>query len=101
MDAMPSLGIIIASTRPGRIGLPVADWFIAAAREHGGFEITVLDLAEINLPFVDEPSHPRLRAYTHEHTKRWSAIVDGIDAFVQLWVHCAAKERPGLPLRIS
>jgi NAD(P)H-dependent FMN reductase len=65
MDAMPSLGIIIASTRPGRIGLPVADWFIAAAREHGGFEITVLDLAEINLPFVDEPSHPRLRAYTH------------------------------------
>jgi NAD(P)H-dependent FMN reductase len=82
MDAMPSLGIIIASTRPGRIGLPVADWFIAAAREHGGFEITVLDLAEINLPFVDEPSHPRLRAYTHEHTKRWSAIVDGIDAFV-------------------
>jgi NAD(P)H-dependent FMN reductase len=82
MDAMlPSLGIIVASTRPGRIGLPVAEWFIDAAREHGGFEIRVLDLAEINLPLVDEPNHPRLRAYTQEHTKRWSATIDGIDAF--------------------
>jgi len=42
----------------------------------------VLDLAEINLPFFDEPNHPRLRQYVHEHTKAWSARVDAADAFI-------------------
>jgi len=74
--------IIIASTRPGRVGLPVAEWFIDRARSHGGFEIDVVDLAELGLPFMDEPNHPRLRRYEHQHTKDWSARVDAADAFV-------------------
>lgn len=78
---MPKLMIVIASTRPGRVGLPVAQWFESAARDHGGFEIDVADLAEIDLPFMDEPNHPRLQQYQHEHTKRWSARVDAADAF--------------------
>jgi NAD(P)H-dependent FMN reductase len=79
---MPKLQILIASTRPGRVGPAVADWFLTRAREQGGFEIEVVDLAEINLPFMDEPNHPRLRQYTKEHTFRWSALVDSADAFV-------------------
>jgi NAD(P)H-dependent FMN reductase len=31
---------------------------------------------------MDEPDHPRLRRYTHAHTKRWSATVEASDAFV-------------------
>jgi NAD(P)H-dependent FMN reductase len=79
---MPRLSIIIGSTRPGRAGLPIADWFADRARGHGGFEIDVVDLAELNLPMLDEPNHPRLRQYTHQHTKEWSARVAGSDAFV-------------------
>lgn len=79
---MPTLQIIIASTRPGRVGLPVGRWFEAHARAHGGFEIDLVDLAELGLPFMDEPNHPRLRKYTHQHTKDWSARVDAADAFV-------------------
>ena len=79
---MPTLQIVIASTRPGRRGLPVAQWFIGRAREHAGFELDVVDLAEFRLPFMDEPSHPRLRQYIHEHTRAWSARVDAADAFV-------------------
>ena len=79
---MPRLSIIIGSTRPGRAGLPIADWFADRARGHGGFEIDVVDLAELNLPILDEPNHPRLRQYTHQHTKDWSARVAGSDAFV-------------------
>jgi NAD(P)H-dependent FMN reductase len=79
---MPRLSIIIGSTRPGRAGLPIADWFADRARQHGGFEIDVVDLAEVNLPILDEPNHPRLRQYTHQHTKDWSARVAGADAFV-------------------
>ena len=35
---MPTLQIIIASTRPGRVGLPIAQWVYERAVAHGGFE---------------------------------------------------------------
>jgi NAD(P)H-dependent FMN reductase len=82
MADRPNLMIVIASTRPGRIGLPVGEWFEARARAHGGFEVDLADLAVIDLPFMDEPKHPRLREYTHQHTRDWSARVDAADAFV-------------------
>lgn len=78
---MLKLTVIIASTRPGRAGLPIANWFVTLAK-NGPFEVQVADLAELNLPLLDEPAHPRLKQYQREHTKRWSAIVDGSDAFV-------------------
>jgi NAD(P)H-dependent FMN reductase len=79
---MPKLMIVIASTRPGRVGLPVARWFEAQALAHGGFDIQVADLAELRLPLMDEPKHPRLHTYAHSHTKSWSALVGASDAFV-------------------
>jgi NAD(P)H-dependent FMN reductase len=42
----------------------------------------VTDLAELNLPMFDEPNHPRLHQYVHQHTKDWSAVVDRSDAFI-------------------
>jgi NAD(P)H-dependent FMN reductase len=80
--AKPVLRIIIGSTRPGRVGPSVAVWIAQRATEHGGFDVHVTDLADLNLPLLDEPNHPRLRQYTHQHTKDWSAIVDGADAFI-------------------
>jgi NAD(P)H-dependent FMN reductase len=79
---MPKLHVILASTRPGRAGEPIAEWFVARAVAHGAFDVELVDLAEVDLPFMDEPNHPRLRRYTQEHTKAWSARVDAADAFV-------------------
>jgi NAD(P)H-dependent FMN reductase len=79
---MPKLTIVIASTRPGRAGLPFAEWFAGRAQAHGGFEVQTADLAKIALPLLDEPNHPRLRQYTQQHTKDWSATVQASDAFV-------------------
>lgn len=79
---MPKLLVVIASTRPGRVGLPVGRWFEQVARDHGGFEVEVADLAEIRLPFLDEPHHPRLRRYEHAHTQAWSRVVESADGFV-------------------
>jgi len=77
------LEIIVASTRPGRIGPPIGRWVLADATAHGGFsEIELVDLAEVNLPFMNEPHHPRLGRYTHQHTLDWSAKVAEADAFV-------------------
>lgn len=79
---MPKLTIVIASLREGRGAEAVARWFVDRARQHGKFEVQVADLKELKLPLLDEPHHPRLKKYVHESTKRWSAIVDGSDAFV-------------------
>ncbi|HWK14167.1 MAG TPA: NADPH-dependent FMN reductase [Rhizobiaceae bacterium] len=76
------LNIIIGSTRPGRIGPKVAAWFDAFAREHGSFEPVLVDLAEFNLPVFDEPKHPRMQDYQHDHTKAWAKSVASADAFV-------------------
>ena len=57
---MPNLIIVVGSTRPGRAGLPISQWFTAHAKDHGGFDVTAVDLAELDLPLLDEPNHPRL-----------------------------------------
>lgn len=79
---MYKLKIIVASTRPGRRGIYVADWFTDTMKNYTDFEVEVLDLATLNLPFIDEPKHPRLQQYEHQHTKDWSAKIDEADAFV-------------------
>lgn len=79
---MPQLLVVIASTRPGRAGLPIGEWFAERAREHGEFDVDVADLAAVALPLLDEPNHPRLRQYVHQHTKDWSATVEAADAIV-------------------
>ena len=76
------LQIVIASTRKGRKGEAVARWFDGRARLHAGFDVELVDLAEVNLPLFDEPEHPRLRKYQNAHTKRWSERVARADAFV-------------------
>lgn len=79
---MYNLQVIIVSTRDGRLGTAVAGWFNDYARTHAKFNVEMVDLAEVNLPMLDEPKHPRLQEYEHEHTKAWSAIVTRGDAFV-------------------
>ncbi len=76
------LQVIICSTRPGRKGPAVAAWMLEHAQAHGKFAVDLVDLADFNLPILDEAAHPRLGQYEHEHTRRWSASVQRADAFV-------------------
>lgn len=76
------LQVITASTRPSRVGPKIAEWFIDVARRDAGFEIEPVDLAEVNLPILDEPEHPRFQRYRHAHTKAWSERVSRADAYV-------------------
>jgi NAD(P)H-dependent FMN reductase len=76
------LAIVVGSTRPGRVGPIFAEWLEGVAREHGKFEPVIADLAQFDLPLLDEPHHPRLGKYEKAHTKAWSQAVDAADAFV-------------------
>lgn len=79
---MYNLKIITASTRPGRKGPALAEWIFETSKKHTEFSVALLDLAVINLPFLDEPNHPRLQKYEKEHTKKWSAAIAEADAFI-------------------
>lgn len=78
----PLLQVVIGSTRPGRVGPAVAEWFVERAKEHGGFDLELIDLAEVGLPLLDEPNHPRFANYVHDHTKAWSQTIARGDAYV-------------------
>lgn len=77
--------MIIASTRPGRLGPTVGEWFARVNRHLAvdcAAEITTADLGQIGLPLLDEPEHPSSGVYHHEHTRSWSRLVADADAFV-------------------
>jgi NAD(P)H-dependent FMN reductase len=44
--------VIVGSVREGRFGPVVAGWLAGVARDHGGFDVEVVDLAEPDLPLA-------------------------------------------------
>jgi NAD(P)H-dependent FMN reductase len=74
--------IILGSVREGRVGLPIAEWARQQVEADDRFAVDFADLAEIELPLMDEPNHPRLKKYTKQHTVAWSERVDAADAFL-------------------
>lgn len=80
--AKPILQVIIASTRPERIGGAIGEWFVEEARKHGEFEVEVSDLRELDLPLMNEPKHPKMQDYKYDYTKKWSETIAHSDAIV-------------------
>lgn len=76
------LQVIICSTRPGRVGPAVAQWFADFAKAEGSFDVELVDLADFNLPIYNEPQHPATGVYEHEHTKKWATSVAAADAYI-------------------
>lgn len=88
---MTRIMIIVGSVRPGRVGLSVAEWVrdrVSDALDRlesdgaAPSSIDLVDLAELNLPFLDEPNHPSKKQYTKPHTIAWSERVSAADAVV-------------------
>lgn len=77
--------VLVCSTRPGALAPIVGEWFVRAAcarAETSGAELTIVSLADLDLPFLDEAEHPASGIYRHPHSRAWSALVDGADGFV-------------------
>jgi len=82
MDVNERVAVVIGSTRPGRICPGIAEWFRDVAQEGSPLRYELLDLAEVNLPFLDEPLMAALGRYEHGHTRAWSRIVSSYGGFV-------------------
>lgn len=79
---MIAVGIIIGSTRPGRKAEVVAKWVYEHAQQRSDARFELVDLAEYDLPLLDEPVPPSMGKYSKEHTKRWAAKIASLDAFI-------------------
>lgn len=79
---MIHVGIILGSTRPGRVGEQVARWVYEQARARTDASYELVDVATYELPLLDEPKPPSKGDYVKDHTKRWSAKIASLDAFV-------------------
>lgn len=62
----PVLQVIIASTRTGRKGPAIARWFEEFARQHGKFEVVLVDLAELKLPKMEAVTIPFFNQYIND-----------------------------------
>jgi NAD(P)H-dependent FMN reductase len=82
---MQKILVITGSTRPNRKSPQVTEWFLNAANNHkhkNEFEFEVIDLADVDLPFLDEPIPPMAGQYKQEHTKKWAERIAVADGFV-------------------
>ena len=79
---MPKVAIILGSTRPGRNGKAVADWVYDIAKQRSDADYELVDIAEYNLPHLDEAAPPALGQYTQPHTKAWAEKIASFDGYV-------------------
>ncbi|RYG15242.1 NADPH-dependent oxidoreductase [bacterium] len=79
---MLKVAIVLGSTRPGRKSPDVGTWALELASKRTDATFEIVDLADVNLPLLDEAIPPSMGKYEHEHTKKWAAQVAGFDAFV-------------------
>jgi NAD(P)H-dependent FMN reductase len=81
---MTKIGIIIGSTRPGRVGEQVAKWYYEIAKKRTDAEFELVDIKDYNLPLLDETLPAGWHQYENEHTKKWAAKIGEFDGFVMV-----------------
>jgi NAD(P)H-dependent FMN reductase len=79
------LVIIVGSVREGRFGPMAASWVARQARERGGFEIDVVDLAEFDLPLALPADSPKMAGDAYSRPEAMADLtrrLDAADAFI-------------------
>ena len=95
---MPKLLLVVGSTREGRRGRVIADWFLERAQELGIAEWSVADLAELDLPWFASAKSPAYAGPADDPAvKRWAAMVQESDGFA--WVASEYNHGYAAPLK--
>lgn len=68
------IGIILGSTRQGRVSPQVGQWVKEIADARGDAEYEIVDIADYKLPFLGEADAPGIAA--------WNEKLDSLDGFV-------------------
>ncbi|BCT75863.1 FMN reductase [Sinomonas cyclohexanicum] len=80
---MSKIAVMTGSTRPGRNNRQVAEWVVARAQERQPeVEFELVDIADFQLPLLNEAVPAGYQQYSNEHTKAFSARIDEFDGFI-------------------
>ncbi|MFI6351595.1 NADPH-dependent FMN reductase [Streptomyces sp. NPDC050743] len=85
MENTHKLLIIVGSVREGRFGPVVGSWVAEQAREHGGFEVDVVDLADVDIPLALPVESPKFAGDAYPRPAgmaRLTSALEEADAFV-------------------
>ncbi len=91
------IGVVISSTRPTRSGHHVANWFMEKVKDVKEIDFEIVDLKEVDLPFLNEPETPSSGKYDNPVVKKWSKTIDSYDGFV--FVAAEYNNGPTAPLK--
>lgn len=69
------IGIIIGSTRPGRVSPQVGNWIKGIADQRVDALYEIVDIADYNLPFFGDPAG-------EQQVAAWANKIAGLDGFV-------------------
>ncbi|QRP47206.1 NADPH-dependent FMN reductase [Amycolatopsis sp. FDAARGOS 1241] len=79
------LVIIIGSVRDGRFGPTVASWIAGQAEQHGGFDVEVVDLADVEIPLSMPAASPKYAGDSYPRPAGMATLtsaLEGADAFL-------------------
>jgi len=79
---MSSIQVILGSTRQGRAGEKVAQWFMSHAQDKTDLDVELVDLHDWPLPFFDQQMPPMMGGYRDEAQQRWADQVARADGYV-------------------
>jgi len=85
MSEKSKLVIIIGSVRQGRFGPVVASWVAERAREHGGFDVEVIDLADAHIPLSLPAAPPKFAGENYPRPEGMQHVtrqLESADAFI-------------------
>ncbi|CAG9623025.1 hypothetical protein BACCIP111883_03820 [Sutcliffiella rhizosphaerae] len=79
-----NIGIILGSTRQGRVSPQVGEWVKGIANSHGNANYEIVDIADFNLPFLGttDGTEPGIAAWNEKLTE-----LDGFVFIVQEYNH--------------
>lgn len=69
------IGIILGSSRPGRVSPKVGEWVKEMGNQRGDAKYEIVDVAKFNLPFLGDSSGEK-------QVQAWSNKINSLDGFV-------------------
>lgn len=75
MNDQLKIGIILGSTREGRVSPQVGKWVLDIANKRGDASYEIVDIKDYNLPLLGENTNP-------EGFKRWQDKISSLDGFI-------------------
>ncbi|MFC8421520.1 NADPH-dependent FMN reductase [Streptomyces sp. NPDC057236] len=79
------LVVVVGSVRQGRFGPVVASWVAGQAREHGAYDVDVVDLADFDIPLALPDAYPMLAGDSYPRPAAMAPLtkaLEGADAFI-------------------